>query len=425
MVFQGGKRGIMKGTHLTLDDRKFIQRELEAEKSKAQIAKELGKSPSTISKEVKLHRKLKPRNMYNAGVGYFCENRGKFDYCKKCEKKCPKYLERSCKRRNRIGICNKCPTISHCHLDKYFYRATTAHEEYLYTLSDSREGVNLTTSQMITMAETIGPLLKRGQSVYQIIENHPEFGICVKTLYTYIESGIFKDYGIDNFSLRRQVSSKKRKGLKPRKQPACYDGHKYDDFLEFRKAHPNIPATEMDTVYNQPEGPYIQTFIFENAPVMIGFLHEEKTSASMAGTLDLMQERLGNDYYKLFSLIVTDRGPEFEKMDLFEINYETGEIRTNIFYCDPQQPSQKPHVENNHNYVRDIIPNGKNLKKLTQEDLDLMFSHINSTPRESLNGKTPYEAFAFFYGEELLEKLNVTKIDRDAVTLMPYLLNFR
>ena len=158
---------------------------------------------------------------------------------------------------------------------------------------------------------------------------------------------------------------------------------------------------------------------------MIGFLHKEKTSASMAGTLDMLQERLGDDYRRLFSLLITDRGPEFEKHDLFEINYKTGEIRTDIFYCDPQMPSQKPHVENNHNYVRDIIPNGKSLKKLTQEDVDLMFSHINSTPRESLNDKTPYEVFSFFYGEDLLRKLNVTKIEKDAVTLMPYLLDLK
>ena len=85
-------------------------------------------------------------------------------------------------------------------------------------------------------------------------------------------------------------------------------------------------------------------------------------------------------------------------------------------------PSQKPHVENNHNYLRNIIPNGIRLDKITQEELDMVFSHINSTPRASLNGKTPYEAFAFFYGEELLNKLNIKKIDRDEVTLMPYLL---
>ena len=415
----------MKGTHLTLEDRKFIQHSLEDGKSKAQIARELGKSPSTISKEVRSHRRIKPRNMFNANIGYFCENRENYGRCLGCIKKCERFAERKCKRLVRIGICNKCPKISHCRFDKYFYYAGKAHEEYLYALRDSREGVNMTTSQMITMAETIGPLLKRGQSVYQIVANHPELGICVKTLYTYIESGIFKDYGIDNFSLRRQVSMKKQKSLKPRRQPACYDGHKYEDYLEFRKMNPTIPATEMDTVYNDPEGPYIQTFIFENAPVMIGFLHREKTSASMASTLDVLQERLGDDYYRLFNLLITDRGPEFEKHDLFEFNCETGEMRTNIFYCDPQMPSQKPHVENNHNYVRDILPNGKNLKSLTQEDLDLMFSHINSTPRESLNGKTPYEVFAFFYGEELLKKLNVKKIDKDAVTLMPYLLNIK
>ena len=280
----------------------------------------------------------------------------------------------------------------------------------------------MTSSQMITMAELIGPLLKKGQSVYQILRNHPELGISVKTLYNYIESGIFKDYGIDNFSLRRQVSMRKRKSLKPRKQPANYEGHKYEDYLKFKQENPTIPTTEMDTVYNDPEGPYIQTFIFENAPVMIGFLHKEKTSASMAATLDLLQERLGEDYSKIFSLLLTDRGTEFEKHDLFEINYATGEIRSDIFYCDPQMPSQKPHVENNHNYLRNIIPNGIRLDKITQEELDMVFSHINSTPRASLNGKTPYEAFAFFYGEELLNKLNIKKIDRDEVTLMPYLL---
>ena len=280
----------------------------------------------------------------------------------------------------------------------------------------------MTSAQMITMAELIGPLLKKGQSVYQILRNHPELGISVKTLYTYIESGIFKDYGIDNFSHRRQVSMRKRKSLKPRKQPANYEGHKYEDYLRFKIENPTVSTTEMDTVYNAPEGPYIQTFIFENAPVMIGFLHKEKTSVSMASTLDLLQERLGDDYRKLFSLLLTDRGSEFEKHDLFEINYETGEVRSDIFYCDPQMPSQKPHVENNHNYLRNIIPNGIKLDKLTQDELDMVFSHINSTPRASLNGKTPYEAFAFFYGEDLLEKLHVKRIEKDEVTLMPYLL---
>ena len=154
---------------------------------------------------------------------------------------------------------------------------------------------------------------------------------------------------------------------------------------------------------------------------MVGFLHTEKTYESMASTLDKLQQILKDVYYKLFSLLLTDRGAEFEKYQLFEVNTKTGEIRTNIFYCDPQTPSQKPHVENNHNYVRDILPNGTSLKKLTQQDLDLMFSHINSAPRKPLNEKTPYEAFEFLYGNEILKKLNIQMIKKDMVTLQPYL----
>lgn len=134
---------------------------------------------------------------------------------------------------------------------------------------------------------------------------------------------------------------------------------------------------------------------------MIGFLHKEKSYETMAKTLDTLQKRLGDEYYtKLFSLILTDRGSEFEKHELFEINMETGELRTNIFYCDPMHSYQKPHVENNHNYIRDILPNGIDLSFLKQEKLDLMFSHINSVPRECYAGKTPYEMFEFFYDKE-------------------------
>ncbi|MFR2787186.1 MAG: IS30 family transposase [Clostridia bacterium] len=411
----------MKNSHLTLEDRKKIQEGLEKGLSRTEIAKNINKDISTVAKEIKNKRKLKPRNPFNNPIT--CT---KFKECRICHGKCSEYEEIKCTRRDRkVGVCNLCPDISKCRLDKYFYYAKQAHESYLYTLKDSREGVNLNTTEMLEIVDIIKPLLKQGQSIYQILKNHPEIKMCSKTLYMYIESGIFQDYGINNFSLRRQVAMRKRKKLKKRKEPVNYEGRRYKDYLEFVKENPIIPTTQMDTVYNQQDGPYIQTFIFQNTGLMIGFLHTEKTSESMASTLDNLQETLKDDYQKLFSLLLTDRGSEFEKYELFEVNAETGEIRSNIFYCDPQTPSQKPHVENNHNYVRDIIPNGKSLKNLTQEDLNLMFSHINSTPRKVLNGKTPYEAFEFLYGNEILEKLNIRKIAKDMVTLQPYLLKIK
>ena len=413
----------MKHMHLTLEEREKIQEGLEQGLTKVKLAKILGKSQSTIGKEIKKHRKLKVRNSvaYPIDCVHFNKNE-----CKKCTGKCKDYEKKSCIRRDRtIGVCNLCPDSSRCHLDKYFYYATQAEKQYLYTLRDSREGFNLTTSQAEFIAKVFKPLLKQGQSVYQILRNHPEVNISAKSFYTYIESNVFKDFGLNQFYLRKQVSMKTRKKLHTRKEPVNFQNHKYLDYLEFIKVNPKQITTEMDTVYNTQDGPYIQTFIFENTDFMIGFLKDEKTSEAMAATLDELQNILEYDYYKLFGLILTDRGSEFEKYQLFEINSETGEFRTNIFYCDPQSPYQKPHVENNHNFVRDIIPNGKSLKKLTQEDINLMFSHINSTPRASLNGKTPYEAFTFFYGKDIAEKLNIQKIEKDMVTLQPYLLKIK
>lgn len=406
--------------HLSLEERKIIQKGIESRSNKISIAKTLGKDSTTIAKEIRKHREFKPRNIYN--YPNICIHRKE---CGNCFKKCERYEESKCKMRDRSpGACNKCPKMANCHLDKYFYYATKANQEYLDELVDSRVGINLTTSEKMQIGNIMSPLLKQGQSVYQILSSHPEITQCEKTIYNYIEMGVFKEEGIDVFSLKEQVSRKQFKNkYKKRNTIVNYDGRKYQDYLKFKEENPNIPTIQMDTVYNDKSGPYIQTFIFEKTMFMFGLLHKEKTSLSMSNGLNKIENNLGHDLYRNhFSLILTDRGVEFQTHKLFEFNFETGEFRTNIFYCDPMQSSQKSKIENNHNYVRDIITNDLNISNITQEDLNLVFSHINSTPRESLNGKTPYELQEFLYGNEIIEKLNIKQIKRDEVILKPYLI---
>ena len=414
--------------HLTLDERKIIQTGIENRSNKVDIARTIGKDPTTVAKEIRKHRTFKPRNQFL--YPSICIHRQE---CGGCKKQCSKYEEIKCNKRDKSpGACNKCPKIATCHLDKYFYYATTANDEYRTDLVDFRDGINMTTLEVKELANILKPLLEQGQSLYQIKSSHKEIKQCIKTLYSYIEMGVFKDYGIDNFSLKEKVNRKQFKNkYKKRKEPINYENHKYKDYLKFKEDNPEVPTTEMDTVLNAQSGPYIQTFYFEGSGVIIGFIHKEKTSESMSKTLDKLENKLGHDLYReLFSLILTDRGVEFEKVDLFEFNKETGEFRTNIFYCDAYQSSQKPHIENTHNYIRDIIPNEFDMSNINQDDLDLMFSHINSTPRKSLKDKTPYEVFKFMMstsdnpqrGKEILDSLNIKEIKRDEVTLKPYLL---
>ena len=414
--------------HLTLDERKIIQIGIENRSNKVDIARTIGKDATTVAKEIRKHRTFKPRNQFI--YPSICIHRQE---CGGCKKQCSRYEEIKCKKRDKSpGACNKCPDISKCHLDKYFYYATNANEEYKTDLVDFREGINMTTLEVKELANILKPLLDQGQSLYQIKSSHKEIKQCIKTLYNYIEIGVFKEYGIDNFSLKEQVNRKHFKNkYKKRKEPTNYENHKYKDYLKFKDDNPEVPTTEMDTVMNSLSGPYIQTLYFEGSGIIIGFIHQEKTSEVMAKTLDNLETKLGHDLYReLFSLILTDRGVEFEKVSLFEFNQETGEFRTNIFYCDAYQSSQKPHVENTHNYIRDIIPNEIDISNITQNDLDLMFSHINSTPRKSLKDKTPYEVFEFMMstaenknrGKEILDLLNIKEIKRDEVVLKPYLI---
>jgi IS30 family transposase len=408
--------------HITVVERVQIEAMISKGKTKGEIGKALGKQTSTIGREISKHRQYQARNTYNRPI--VCAARSAKKCGQKCVTRCADYVEPSCYRRDvSPGACNGCEKRSKCCYDKFIYSAKIAQAEYENLLISSREGINLTQEEYEEVGKLIAPLLKQGQSVYQIHANHPEIGNCVRSTYNYIESGVFKPFGVDNFSLKEQVNRKQwSKKFKKRKEPANFTNRTYKDYQEFRKDNPEVPTTEMDTVYNSPSGPYIQTFIFGQVPFMIGRLHAEKTNACMSSALDRYQNMLGLERFsKLFSLLLTDRGSEFEKWKMFEQDKE-GNSRLSIFYCDPMQSSQKPHVENNHNYIRDILPNKRDLSSLTQADIDLMFSHINSTPRRSLNGKTPFEVFELLYGTETAELLGITGIAKDEVTLKPNLI---
>ena len=72
--------------------------------------------------------------------------------------------------------------------------------------------------------------------------------------------------------------------------------------------------------------------------------------------------------------------------------------------------------------IRRILPKGSSLDDLTQEDIYLMMDHINSYKRKKLNDRSPYEAFSFYYGEDVLRKLGCSPVAAENIILKPKLL---
>lgn len=198
-----------KNLHLTDDERKIIQRGIENNSSKKSIADTLGKDKSTIGKEIKNHRTLSYKSKYPVE----CVDTGKCPnkYSHHCSMDCPAFKPFICKRRDRSpGTCNGCERYKRCRFDKYMYDASAAQKEYAELLCDARAGVNATVNEIRDLGLLIKPLLEQGQSLYVICQNHPEIKVSDRTLYTYIEDGVFQDAGVSitNLDLKRKVRRK-------------------------------------------------------------------------------------------------------------------------------------------------------------------------------------------------------------------------
>lgn len=90
----------------------------------------------------------------------------------------------------------------------------------------------------------------------------------------------------------------------------------------------------------------------------------------------------------------------------------------------PVRSGQKGGLEQAHTLLRMVLPKGTSFEFLTQWDVNLIVNYINSTPRESLNGRTPYNVALEAFGEEILNAFQLRRIEPDRVNLTPKLIRF-
>ena len=417
-----------KNLHLTAQERIIIEKGIENGSTKAAIALTIGKDKSTVGKEIKKHRELVHKSSYKIN----CANMKNCSHNHVCDN-CADFKPFTCNRRDRSpGACNGCSKYTHCRYDKYRYKADFSHKKYREDLVDSRTGINMTYKECKAMADIIVPLIKAGHSPYHIVTNHPELNISEKTLYNYIENGIFSEFGLLDIDLRiktkRKITKKTSNKYKKREDKKYLNGRTYDDFINYTAENKNLSVVEMDTVYNNGStGPFMQTFKFLDYSFMFIVYQEEKTAKSMVEGVDLLEKILGKDLFsEEVAIIKTDRGSEFCDAEGFE-KEENESRRTRIFYCDPMASGQKGSLENNHKEIRYICPKENDLKDLglnSQEKANLIVSHINSQSKEHLKGKSPLEVMEFM-NPALYQKFKdfgIERINKDNIVLKPYLL---
>lgn len=424
--------------HLTLSERNDIESLLKGGKSFKEIGRNIGKDCTTISKEIRYHLVERKSGAwgqaYNACVLRFgckksliCKNSEcqtkKCASCKICNNYCDSFTEEKCKKTDKPPyVCNGCDNLKKCTLRKKFYIAKDAQKEYEYVRSEARAGIAITENELNHLDEIITPLIKKGQSLHHIcINNADRIMYSEKTLYNYIDSGLITACNVD---LPRKVKYRPRKktGLIHKVDRKCRIGRTYDQYKNFMELNNYPLVVQMDSVIGRVGGKTLLTLHFVKAEFMLAFLRDANDSQSVIDVFDRLNDLLGIDMFKkLFPVLLTDNGSEFSNPIAIECDRTTGEIRTNVFYCNPCASFQKGAVEKNHEEIRKILPKGTSFDNLEQKDITLMMDHINSYSRPSLNDKTPYDAFEFIYGKDIAKKMGSTLIPPNEISLNPKL----
>lgn len=397
-------------SRLTLSERAVIELGIYARLPLNEIAKKIGKTPGTVSREIRTNRTPVAGERYcgkDCRYASTCKTKGLcgkekcFKHCVACREYdcceiCSRYKHTHCIELSRPPyVCNTCTQRRVCKGDRAYYIAPQADAAAKRRYSDSRKKIQTRGEALVHLDELVTPLILKGQPLTHIWSEHgDELNVSQRTLYRYIDQGVLS---IRNFDLRRKLGYKPRKkkkeasesflNLEFRKQRT------YADYLKYMEKHPDTPVIQMDTVKGSREkGKRLLTLHFCDTNMMLMLLMRDGKADTVVEQFDMLTGLLGlEDFRHIFPVILTDNGSEFMHTREMETT-ENGKRRTKIFYCDPMASWQKPQIEKNHEYIRYVLPKGKSLNPYTQEDMTLLANHINSTRRESLGNRSPYEA---------------------------------
>ena len=407
---------------LTVDDRINLQACIAKNISQKEVCKILKKDRTTIYRELKNYYSIRDgkHSCTHCKNKDFCSENGVVINRMPLNQSC--FEPAMCHFLHKFPyVCNNCENKKKCNREKRYYDCINAENRSLRNRIGTRKRKRIDKEGINKINSIVSSLVFKGQSLHHIYETNSDLKsiCCERTIRRLLYDGYFDAKPSDLIRYSRFKHSEPYLVHDDRAVKNIERLYKrtFTDLKKYLHNHKDARIVQFDSVIGKREDKYaILTITFPKEKFQFGLRILKSDPDSVYSHLDALFTKLGYKRTRaLFPILLADNGIEFTTFH----NLEKFNIK--VFFTNPYRSTDKAECERNHEFIRYIIPKGKSLNNLTQEQINLMFSHINSYIRESLKNKTPYELIEESFGQDFLNCIGIKYVNPNDVTLKPSL----
>lgn len=324
--------------HLSVEERELIQRSLWEKKSIRDMAEDLGRSASSMFREIQRNLDSLGRRMYLPRVAH----------------------QRALQKRKSRGRQDRLKN--------------GAIRDYVVSHLKERWSPE--------------------QISHRIREDMPDASISHEAIYQYIYHQIHREgYGYLRPGcqdlrpyLRRRKKRRTPKGMRRCQKMSLEKGLSIDLRPQVVNLRSRVGDWESDTVASKDNGTGINTLVERKTGLVLITKLKDKTSEATVSAIIARTKDLPGE---LKQTITFDNGPENQKWQEIE---QTSDLK--CFFTHPYCSGERGTNENTNGLIRDFFPKKTDFILVPDEDLQAVEQNLNNRPRKRLGWLTPLEAFS-------------------------------
>lgn len=330
----------MKFKHLNICEREKLQELFWEKRSVRYIAGELGRSPSSISRELK--RNFPPeRRQYTPRLAH----------------------ERALEKRKSRGRADRLKTKS---LREY-------------VMAQIKEGWSPEQVSNMAKVEKVGSISH--EAIYQYI-----YAQVHRNGWGYVRPGHedLRPY------LRRKRKRRQRQGLRQSQRVCKFNGVSIDARPRIVELRRRVGDWESDTVESCDHKPGLNTLLERKTGLFLITRVKDKTARA---TTEAIEKRMRSLPSKMKHTITFDNGSE-------NSGWQALEERTKLkaFFAHPYHSWERGANENANGLLREYFPKGTDFSTISDMELRLVEHKLNSRPRKRLGWLSPLQALSVAIG---------------------------